>query len=64
MTDRSSPYAQMVVTSFVGIGRMYEAISSESEEEVRVFRSREDALRWLRPDASPELLSTILGADE
>lgn len=43
-----------------GIGRMYEAISSESEEEVRVFRSLEEGLRWLRPDASPELRSTIL----
>lgn len=43
-----------------GIGRMYEAISSESAEEVQVFRSREEGLRWLRPDPSPELLSTIL----
>lgn len=42
-----------------GIGRMYEAISSDTEEDVHVFRSRKEALDWLRPEAPPELLSLL-----
>lgn len=42
-----------------GIGRMYEALSSDTEEEVYVFRNLQKALEWLRPDAEPELASLL-----
>lgn len=41
-----------------GIGRMYEAIASETPEEVSVFRDAGEAVRWLRPD-TPALLSLL-----
>ena len=33
-----------------GVARMYEAWSDHSPEEVRVFRDRDDAVRWLKTD--------------
>ncbi len=35
-----------------GVARMYEAWSSSSPEEVRVFRGRDEAIRWLNESAA------------
>lgn len=43
-----------------GIGRMYEAIASETPEEVAVFRDPVEAVKWLRPE-TPEVLSLLDG---
>ncbi len=33
-----------------GMSRMYEVFSSESPENVRVFRSKEEAMSWIKED--------------